>query len=93
MFRYDENAVQPENGCKAYVVDRDAATAQRERWRLEELETIEYERNRERYADEMFPEPLEVHPDDRDFIDSHDTTTSSERSDRSHESAAPSPAA
>eukprot|EP00965_Chrysotila_dentata_P212754 6187231-Pleurochrysis_carterae.AAC.1 len=92
MFRYDENAVQPENGCKAYF-DRDAAAKQRERWRLEELEATEYERNRERYADEMFPEALATHPDDRSSIGSRDSSASSECSDCSNERAAPSPAA
>eukprot|EP00965_Chrysotila_dentata_P144582 4775750-Pleurochrysis_carterae.AAC.1 len=40
VYRYDDNAVQPENGQAAYY-DPVAARAQRERWAAEEREAAE----------------------------------------------------
>eukprot|EP00965_Chrysotila_dentata_P168263 5556834-Pleurochrysis_carterae.AAC.1 len=97
MYRYDANAVQPENGNKAYF-DCDAAAEQRERWRLEELEAAEYERNQERYADEMFLEPLPTHPDNcssvsEPFFDSCDSFNDSDSADCPKEQAQSTPPA
>eukprot|EP00965_Chrysotila_dentata_P108764 3593105-Pleurochrysis_carterae.AAC.1 len=63
MYRYKKDVVQPEDGKSGYI-NAAEAVAQRDRWRADELAAAEYERTREHYADEMFPEPPPVHPDD-----------------------------
>eukprot|EP00965_Chrysotila_dentata_P180688 5964022-Pleurochrysis_carterae.AAC.1 len=65
MYCYKADVVQPEDGKNAYV-NAEEADAQRERWHADELAAVEYEQSRERYADDMFPEPPPVHPDDDD---------------------------
>eukprot|EP00965_Chrysotila_dentata_P054845 1821302-Pleurochrysis_carterae.AAC.1 len=65
MYRYKKDAVQPEGGKRGYI-NAAEAVEQRERWRVDELAAAGYEQTRERYADEMFPEPPPVHPDDDD---------------------------
>eukprot|EP00965_Chrysotila_dentata_P005860 192687-Pleurochrysis_carterae.AAC.1 len=63
MYRYDEDAVQPENGNKARY-DPDAAIAQRDRWVASALEALQLEAISERYADDLFPEPYPSDPDE-----------------------------
>eukprot|EP00965_Chrysotila_dentata_P015772 521929-Pleurochrysis_carterae.AAC.1 len=63
MYRYDEDAVQPENGNKARY-DPDAVIEQRDRWVASALEALELEANSERYRDDLFPEPDLSDPDE-----------------------------
>eukprot|EP00965_Chrysotila_dentata_P261951 6214420-Pleurochrysis_carterae.AAC.3 len=62
MYRYDEDAVRPENGQKGYY-DPAACSAQHQRWLAEERAAAAREAEREHYADEMFPEPPPLQPD------------------------------
>eukprot|EP00965_Chrysotila_dentata_P126330 4175402-Pleurochrysis_carterae.AAC.2 len=63
MYKFNDDYVQPKNGNAARY-DPDAAAAQRKRgWKAAELAAAEEEFQRERYADEMFPEPPPKHPD------------------------------
>eukprot|EP00965_Chrysotila_dentata_P012140 398139-Pleurochrysis_carterae.AAC.3 len=61
MYRYDKDALQPENGRKARF-DSAAATEQRDRWVAAALEALELEAKSERYADDLFPEPYPSDP-------------------------------
>eukprot|EP00965_Chrysotila_dentata_P076623 2529734-Pleurochrysis_carterae.AAC.2 len=93
MYRYDINAVQPENGNKAYY-DPAASAAQRECGAAEERATAEREKDSELYADAMFPEPPPPHPDDLTMPDESTRAGSDDRhsdASRSHMSASPTP--
>eukprot|EP00965_Chrysotila_dentata_P239245 6202987-Pleurochrysis_carterae.AAC.2 len=63
MYRYDEDAVQPENGNKARY-DPAAATEPCDRWVAAALEALELEANSKRCADDLFPEPYPSDPDE-----------------------------
>eukprot|EP00965_Chrysotila_dentata_P058060 1925071-Pleurochrysis_carterae.AAC.2 len=48
------------------TIVRAAAVQQWDRWVAEAKEDLELEPNREHHADELFPEPLPMHPDDEE---------------------------
>eukprot|EP00965_Chrysotila_dentata_P022308 737680-Pleurochrysis_carterae.AAC.2 len=85
MYRCDENAVQPENGNKAYF-DPAAAAAQRERWRIAELTAAKKLDERKAYADDIFSEAPPTHPDD---LTESDPTSSRAAPDADSDNAAP----